>query len=85
MLIDIVEARPLADYRLALRFEDGVEGVIDVTQCVPFVGVFASLRDPAKFSEVTVDPELGTVVWPSGADLAPDVLYERLAQQLHPV
>ena len=30
------------------------------------------------FAQVTVDPEIGTVVWPGGADLAPDTLYERL-------
>jgi hypothetical protein len=33
---------------------------------------------PAYFSQVRVDPELGTVVWPNGADLDPDVVYGRL-------
>jgi hypothetical protein len=36
------------------------------------------LKDPAYFSQVKVDPELGTVSWPNGADLDPDVLYGRL-------
>ena len=41
----------------------------------PFEGVFAPLLDPASFRAVRVEPEAGTVVWTSGADLDPDVLY----------
>ena len=75
MLQDIVEAVPLENYRVKLRFEDGVEGVVDVSQCIPFTGVFAPLRDLSHFAAVAVHPELGTVCWPCGADLDPDVLY----------
>ena len=75
MLQDIVEAVPLEDYRLKLRFEDGTTGVVDVSRWVSFTGVFAPLRDPAQFAAVQVNPELGTVCWPCGADLDPDVLY----------
>lgn len=75
MLKDVVEARPAGDYRLWLRFEDGVTGEVDIADLVPFEGVFAALRDPARFDEARVDTELGTVVWPNGADLDPDVLY----------
>jgi hypothetical protein len=39
--------------------------------------VFEPLRDEAFFAQVAVDPELGTVVWPNGADLAPDALHEQ--------
>lgn len=75
MLQDIVEAVPLADYRLKLRFEDGKTGVVDVSQCIRFTGVFAPLSDHAQFAAVQVNQELGTVCWPCGADLDPDVLY----------
>ena len=75
MLKDIVEVWPLDDYRLGLRFEDGAEGVVDVAQIVRFEGVFAPLRDRAKFLEVRVNREVGTIAWPNGADLDPDVLY----------
>lgn len=78
MLKDIVEARPLEDYKLYLRFEDGVEGVVDIGQHLKFEGVFEPLRDPTYFRQVRVDPESGTVCWPNGADLDPDVLYSRL-------
>jgi Protein of unknown function (DUF2442) len=40
--------------------------------------VFDQARTPEGFVEVTVDAETGTVVWPGGADLAPDTLYERI-------
>lgn len=75
MLQDIVEAIPVGDYRLRLRFEDGATGDVDISKCVKFTGVFAPLKDRAEFAAVRVDPELGTVRWPCGADLDPDVLY----------
>jgi hypothetical protein len=75
MLVDIVRVHPLEGYRLELQFEDGVKGVVDVSQCVAFTGVFAPLRDPKEFTAVRVNAELGTISWPSGADLDPDVLY----------
>jgi hypothetical protein len=75
VLKDIVDVQPLDGYRLKLRFEDGIEGVVDVAQLVPFTGVFAALSDRSHFAAVRVDPELGTICWPGGADLDPDVLY----------
>ncbi len=84
MLKDIVEVYPLDGYRLRLRFEDGVEGVIDVSQLVPFTGVFAPLRDRTEFLSVRVNPELGTLCWPGGADLDPDVLYSLVTGEALP-
>jgi hypothetical protein len=75
MLRDIVSVEPAGNYRLRLRFDDGVEGEIDVAAMLPFEGVFAPLREPKVFDAVKVDPVLGTIVWPNGADLDPDVLY----------
>ena len=79
MLKDIVEVRPLGGYRLYLRFEDGVAGELDFASRLRFEGVFAPLRDPTVFAQVRIHPELGTVVWPNGADLDPDVLYAELS------
>ena len=78
MLKDIVEVRALAGHRLYLRFEDGVAGEIDVADLISFDGVFAPLRDERCFAEVHVSRELGTICWPGGADLDPDVLYARV-------
>ena len=84
MLKDIIEVRPLDGLRLFVRFEDGVEGVFDVGSDVSLDGVFAALGDPAEFARAKVDAELGTVVWPCGADLDPDVLYARVAGNFSP-
>jgi hypothetical protein len=84
MLKDIVEVQPLEDYRLRIRFEDGAEGIIDLAQIVPFSGVFAPLRDRSEFVAVRVHPELGTIYWPSGADLDPDVLYSLITGEALP-
>ena len=78
MLKDIVTATTLGDYRLQLRFEDGVEGVVDLASHFSFPGVFEPLRDRAYFAQVRVDPDFGTVAWPNGADLDPDGLYGRI-------
>ena len=75
MLKDVVDVKPLDGYRLYLRFEDGAQGEVDVAKLIAFTGVFAALRDKAIFDQVRVDPALGTVVWPDGGDLDPDVLY----------
>jgi Protein of unknown function (DUF2442) len=71
---DVVAVGHLERCRLRLTFEDGGAGEADVARLVPFEGVFAPLRDPASFRAARVEPEAGTVVWPNGADLGPDVL-----------
>jgi hypothetical protein len=75
MLKDIVAATPLEGHSLHLRFEDDADGVVDLDAHLSFRGVFEPLKDLAYFQQVRVDPDLGTVVWPNGADLDPDVLY----------
>ncbi len=75
MLIDIVEVKVLKNYQLFLRFEDGVEGVIDISKLIPFQGVFCDLKDLNYFASVKLDKELGTIVWDNGADLSSSFLY----------
>lgn len=85
MLKDIIKVKPLENYRLYLRFEDDVEGEIDVTGLIDFVGVFAPLRNHEYFVQVRVNPELGTICWPNQADLDPDVLYSIVTGQPLPL
>jgi Protein of unknown function (DUF2442) len=82
MLHDIL--RPLDGHRLFLTFDDGASGTVDLNAMIRFDGVFAPLRDADYFALVRVDPEPGTVVWPNGADLCPDVLHARLTGQQLP-
>jgi len=51
---------------------------VDFAEHLAFRGVFEPLSDPAYFALVRVDSELGTIAWPNGADLDPDVLYSQL-------
>jgi hypothetical protein len=65
----------LSDHRLRLEFDNGAVGDVDLATYVPFDGVFAPFRDPTFFQCVRVDREAGTICWPNGVDLDPDVLY----------
>ncbi len=77
MLIDVIEVRHLRDFTLWVKFEDGSQGEIDLSGEL-YGPVFEPLRDVDYFRQVRVDPELGTIVWPNGADLAPEFLYEKV-------
>ncbi len=61
---------------LRLTFSDGLSADINVLDRLRGP-VFADAVTPSGFAKVSVDPETGTVVWPGGADLAPDTLYVR--------
>ncbi len=76
----VADVMVLGDYRLRVRFNDGTEGIADLSAlvCAPDAGVFAALADPAVFAGATVD--LGAVTWPTGADLAPDALYDAIRE-----
>ena len=74
---DIHDAVVVRHGVLRLTFADGVSGEVDVLARMRGP-VFDRARTPEGFAEVEVDNETGTVVWPGGADLAPDTLYERV-------
>jgi Protein of unknown function (DUF2442) len=77
MFLHVKEARYLHDYVLWLRFNDGAEGEIDLENELEGE-VFGPLKDPQAFQRFRVDPEMETVVWENGADLAPEFLYENM-------
>ena len=59
-----------------LRFEDGTSGEVDLSR--ELLGpVFEPLHDPEYFSRVSLNHEIGTIVWPNGADFAPEFLYAK--------
>jgi hypothetical protein len=68
---------------LRLCFADGISGEVDVLDRMRGP-VFADALTPGGFAAVSVDAETGTIVWPGGADLAPDTLYERVSTGLWP-
>lgn len=77
MILHVVEARYERDYVIHLRFNDGAEGFVDLADSL-YGEMFAPLKDMEKFRSFRVDPELDTIVWDNGADLAPEFLYDRL-------
>jgi hypothetical protein len=76
---EITGVEHLGGHRLRLTFADGVVGDVDLSARLAAAAgpMFTPLRDVEFFAKVAVDPELGTVVWPNGADLAPEVLHEQ--------
>jgi uncharacterized protein DUF2442 len=73
-LVHVTAVEVVGDHQLRLAFEDGTQGEIDLSTW-DWRGVFEPLKDPDYFASVVVDEELGTIVWPNGADLAPETLH----------
>jgi hypothetical protein len=74
---DIAAAEVVCHGVLRLTFADSLSGEVDVLERMRGP-VFENARTPDGFARVETDTETGTVVWPGGADLAPDTLYERV-------
>lgn len=73
-MLRIRTVRPLGELFVALGLTDGTSRVVNLE---PLMNgpIFEPLKaDPARFRSVRVDPRLGTIGWPGGADLDPDVL-----------
>jgi hypothetical protein len=77
MLPKLREAKYQNGYRIWVKFADGVEGEIDLESEL-WGEVFEPLKDKDRFAEVALDKELETIVWPNGADFAPEFLYQKL-------
>ena len=79
MTPQLTKAEYVGEYRIKVKFEDGVEGVVNMENEL-WGEVFESLKDPSEFQNFVLDKELRTIVWSStGADLAPEFLYEKAA------
>lgn len=74
MFLHVTSAKPLEGYRVEVCFDDGREGVADLTEALKGP-MFDSLKEPEVFRELRVDEELQTIVWPNGTDLAPEYIY----------
>jgi len=77
MFARIVEARYIADFTIWVRFSDGVEGVVDLASDLTGP-MFEPLRNVEEFRRFILHPELRTLVWPTGADLAPEFLRAKI-------
>ena len=73
-LARIVQVHHLGDLALRLTFDDGLVRDLDLDPML-HGGVLEALRDTALFARAHVDKDSGTVAWPNGVDLDPDVLH----------
>jgi len=73
----MIDAKYVGAYSIRVRFSDGIEGEIDLTDDL-WGPVFEPLRDKALFRKFRVDPELHTLVWENGADLAPEYVIKKM-------
>jgi hypothetical protein len=73
-LHDVTDFEHVEDYKLRIKFDDGSEQLIDF-EPVLYGPLFGALRDPRVFKQVKLEPGIGTLVWPNGADVDPTVLY----------
>lgn len=72
----ITQAKPLSGYRLELEFNDGVSGVVDLSEYAGN-GVFGAWLTPGVFEQVAISND-GALAWPGELDLCPDALYLQL-------
>ena len=73
----VTDCKASRDYRLWLRFEDGLEGSVFLGNLVD-LGPFTAWRDVDQFCRAAVDREAATVVWEAGIQFDPDILYQDL-------
>jgi len=76
----LAEAHAAGGHVVHVHFEDGTTADVDLSYLLEYDGVFELLRDRSYFARLTADREAGTIVWPNGADIAPETLYARAQQ-----
>jgi hypothetical protein len=64
------------EYVYLVNFDDGLAGEVDLADCVDFGPVFYPLKDLPYFRQARV--EGGTIAWPNGANIAPEMLHDRI-------
>jgi hypothetical protein len=76
----VIAVRYLDGYSLELTFSNGEVGIVDLSD--ELTGqLFEPLRDLSEFRKVRVEPDLSTIVWPNGADIAPEFLLDLMHEQ----
>ena len=72
----LTNAEYIDGYKIKVTFSDGASGLIDLESEL-WGEVFEPLKDPKIFQSFSINDELKTIVWPTGADLAPEFLYQK--------
>lgn len=77
MFLHVIKAEYISRYKIKVSFNNGESGIVDLEQEL-WGDVFEPLKNVENFKKFRVDPELETIVWENGADLAPEFLYESM-------
>jgi hypothetical protein len=73
-IIVVTKAEYASGYMLSLTFSDGLKAEVDFSTWIEKYPFFAPLKEPDYFQNFSLDG--WTVVWPNGADIAPETLHE---------
>jgi Protein of unknown function (DUF2442) len=74
---DVLDAKYRGGHTVWLRFRDGTAGEIDLRPALSGP-IFAPLHDVSVFQQFSIHPEFQTLVWPNGADFAPEFLHDNI-------
>jgi hypothetical protein len=81
-MLEVTTAEHIGGHRLRLRFSNGDEGTVDLSDAL-WGPMFEPLKDVATFQRFEISPVLHTICWDNDADLAPEYLHEKMAEQSH--
>ena len=74
MFLHLTNAKHLEGYKVEVTFNNGRKGIADLSEAL-HGPVFEPLKQPSAFSAFAVDEQLETLIWPNGADLAPEYIF----------
>jgi hypothetical protein len=81
--IEVIKAEYMSEYRIFIELNNGKKGYVDLHSTL-WGPAFESLKDYNQFRNFSVSPELGTVVWANGADIAAEYFEEHLVSHPDP-
>lgn len=72
---EVLSVAVTGNHQVRIKFDDGVEGLLDLSKYVSFKGIFEPLLDLDYFAKVAIEDGGGSICWPNGADIDPLVLH----------
>lgn len=79
-MLEVTKARYEQGYKIRIEFNNGTSGVVDLSD-VLWGPIFEPLKDFELFQRFFVSDVLHTIAWENDADIAPEYLYESLANK----